>query len=217
MSIVNEVKCARCDRKYSGVRSRCPYCGARRIGRGKYTEDSDNAKGKMLISILIMAVFAVGMGILLISNPVEADAGNTGDDQEIAAPEEEEDDDPYLQVLPQEPDIIDDRNETPVLELQITSLIIYSPNGPSVERDKNFTMWVGDRDEPLRFRVEPPGAESGMDIKWSSENEDIAEITPVPGTNGGASVKAISRGTAKLNLTVGDFEDSITVHVRERN
>ena len=217
MSIVNEIKCARCDRKYSGVRSRCPYCGARRIGRGKYTEDSDNAKGKMLISILIMAVFAVGMGILLISNPVEADAGNTGNDPVIDVEEDEdEDDDPFLQLITEDP-IIEDPIEEPMIEIHITSLVIFSPNGPSVERDKNFTMWVGDRDEPLNFRVEPPGAESGMDIKWSSDSEDVAEITPVPGTNGGASVKAIGRGTARLTLTIGDFEDSITVHVRERN
>ena len=215
MSIVNEIKCARCDRKYSGVRSRCPYCGARRIGRGKYTEDSDNAKGKMLISILIMAVFAVGMGILLISNPVEADAGNTGNDQSIDAPDDDEDDDLFFQLPPEEP-FIEDPPEEPMIEIHITSLVIFSPNGPSVERDKNFTMWVGDRDEPLNFRVEPPGAESGMDIKWWSGDEDIAEITPVPGTNGGASVKAISRGSVKLFLAVGDFEDEITVHVRER-
>ena len=65
MSIIAEVKCARCDRKYSGVRSRCPYCGARRIGRGKYSEEADDSRGKMLIGILIMAVLVVAAGVLL--------------------------------------------------------------------------------------------------------------------------------------------------------
>ena len=72
MSIVSEIKCARCDRKYSGVRSRCPYCGARRIGRGKYSEDSDNSKGKMLISVLVLGVCVIAAGFLLFTTPVDA-------------------------------------------------------------------------------------------------------------------------------------------------
>ena len=69
MSIIPEVKCARCDRSYSGVRSRCPYCGARRIGGGKYSEEGDNSKGKMIIGVLILAVLVVAAGVLLFTTP----------------------------------------------------------------------------------------------------------------------------------------------------
>jgi len=213
MSVVNEIKCARCDRKYSGVRSRCPYCGARRIGRGKYTEDSENAKGKMLISILIMLVFAVGISILLLSNPNETDAGNLGNDV-VEEPEEPEDDPlALIEEPPEEPP--EEPIEDIIITPQISSLVITFSNRPLA--DNEFTMWVGDRDIPLNFSVEPPGAESGLDIEWWSENTEVAEINPAPGMGGlGAEVKAIGRGTSRLFVAVGDFEAEVLVRVRER-
>lgn len=68
MAIISEVKCGRCDRRYSGLRSRCPYCGARRNKRGKHAEDTENNRGKIIIGVLLLVVFAAGALILIITS-----------------------------------------------------------------------------------------------------------------------------------------------------
>ncbi len=65
MGIVSEGKCHRCDRRYSGFRSRCPYCGARRSKRGKRASDSGNSKAKLIIGVLLLIVLIVAVIILI--------------------------------------------------------------------------------------------------------------------------------------------------------
>ena len=210
MSIVNEIKCARCDRKYSGVRSRCPYCGARRIGRGKYSEDSDNAKGKMLISVLIMAVFTVGAAVLLFSADPGDGRASAGSETVIPNPEEGVESIPSITVAP-----TPSPTPPPVLE---------TPGPPAVEtvvlqfdnrrmRD-DISQPLRSGELPINIRVEPIGSENNMSIVWSSSDPAIFEVVEVPGTNRlGAKIVPISTGSARLTVTVGDVE-SQTVIVR---
>ena len=212
MSIINEIKCARCDRKYSGVRSRCPYCGARRIGRGKYSEDSDNAKGKMLISILIMAVFTVGAGILLFTTPVDADAQSPADDPSINSPED--DIEQVIGILPEPTPVYEEPEpeEPVIIQPEISSLTITYSGSPL--RDNEFTMSVRDNPIPLNIRIEPPGSESGLEIKWWSEDPDVADVVEAPGMGGlGATVTSISTGTTRIFVSVGDKEASCLVRI----
>jgi len=203
MAIINEIKCARCDRKYSGVRSRCPYCGARRIGRGKYSEDSDNAKGKMLISVLILSVFLVAAGILLFTTPSDADA--LDNDTAISADEDEDDEHVHgLQTTPT-PTPTPTPEPTPVAPLEVISVTITYDGSPRTE----FTARIGEV-VPLRVRVEPPGIEA--DIEWSSSNEEVFQVANVDG-NVGVNVTGTGEGTAALTVIVGDKEASCTVRI----
>lgn len=59
MGLFTEVKCGRCDRRYSGLRARCPYCGARRGKRGKHAKDYDNSKGRLIIGLILITVLIV--------------------------------------------------------------------------------------------------------------------------------------------------------------
>ena len=206
MAIVNEIKCARCDRKYSGVRSRCPYCGARRIGRGKYSEDSDNAKGKMLISVLIMAVFTVGAGILLFSTPVDADAQSPEDEMSISSPEDDIDSQPSLVPEPT-PDFVEPPPpEEPALPMEVTSAqIVYDGRVMS-----DFTLKKGDTIE-MRARIEPPGVDA--EIIWESSNPDIFEVVPVDVGGVGVKITAIANGNEHLILRAGDQEATSWVRV----
>ena len=205
MAIVNEIKCARCDRKYSGVRSRCPYCGARRIGRGKYSEGSDNAKGKMLISVLIMAVFAVAAAILLFSTPIDAEAQDTEDDPVISTPEDEIDslDGLYPEEPPTPPPVIP---EEPIAELEVSSITITFGGSP-LQYGNEFSIKVGQRIE-LGARIEPPSVE--VTPEWSSSNEEIFAAVPVVG---GVAVTAIKVGNATLIVEAGDKVVECTVRV----
>ena len=206
MAIVNEIKCARCDRKYSGVRSRCPYCGARRIGRGKYSEDSDNAKGKMLISVLILAVFTVAAGILLFTTPVEVEDQDPEDDPSITSPEDDIESmlgihpEPTMEPPPEEP-------EEPEIVLEVTSLrIMYD--------GRVITDFTQGRGVPIELRasIEPPGID--VEIIWESSNPEVFEAVPVDVGGVGVKVTGIENGDAQLILRAGDQETTCWVRIR---
>ena len=216
MAIINEIKCARCDRKYSGVRSRCPYCGARRIGRGKYSENSDNAKGKMLISVLIMAAFTVAAGVLLFTTPVDA-----------VEPEEVPDDDYSTSIedeitifdgIPTPPPIDDpiieeieiDEPEPPVtvtsVQIRYGDTLAGAPHSP-----REITIRVNSQYE-FRARVEPPGIDD-IEFHWESTNTDAFEATAIDVGGVGVRVRGLARGSGYLVLTVGDVEDRFLIRV----
>ena len=216
MAVVNEIKCARCDRKYSGVRSRCPYCGARRIGRGKYSEDSDNARGKMLISVLIMAVFTVGAAILLFSTPGDVSAQDPVEPPGLSSPDDD------VHALPPivEPTPDPTPDPTPVIKLTVTSLTI-TYEGRKL--DNEITVRRNEK-VGLRVQVEPPEIleVNNLDIEWSTSNEDQFIINPVliNGYYYGVDVTGVSSDrntTATLTVTVGDPDNggmSETLRIR---
>ena len=207
MSIISEVKCARCDRKYSGVRSRCPYCGARRIGRGKYSEEGDNSKGKMLIGIMIMAVLVVAAGVLLFSTPAPepeqpvdtsepAPSSQMPDDTDNTSLEGET-------VPPSPPETTPPETpETPSSPVAVSAMITYA------NRENNdFTVKIGEK-VALRVRIEPVGVEE--EIIWESSNLKVFEVVPsADGTQ--ATVIGVGVGTAKVKVYVGGVEDDCTV------
>jgi len=211
MALVNEIKCARCDRKYSGVRSRCPYCGARRIGRGKYSEDSDNAKGKMLISILIMAVFTVAAGILLFTTPVDADAQNPANDPSINSPLDDVHQEPSLTESPT-PAPTPEPPDEPLAPLEVTSIVITYGGNPI--RDNDFTQPKGDPIE-LGVRVEPVGIDET--VEWEGvtigEGKTWDEIFEFAHVVGGVRVLGLETGSARLYARAGDKETYVTVRI----
>jgi len=205
MALVNDIKCARCDRKYSGVRSRCPYCGARRIGRGKYTEDTDNAKGKMLISILILSVFTVAAGIMLFTTPSDS-SGVPTDDPSISNPE---DDINQLPGIPPEesPTPTPTVTETPP-PMVVEAAHIWVPRSHPVN-DLSFWLSRGDTSFQLTAVLDPPGID--VPISWSSTCEgEIIEIVDVVG---GIQINFLKAGTTSLILTAGDKEARCWIRV----
>ena len=213
MSIISEVKCARCDRKYSGVRSRCPYCGARRIGRGKYSEEEDNTKGKMLVGVLIMAVLVVAAGVLLFTTPAQGgeEAEPSGDIETSSPPS----------LLPGEDDTttIEDTGPPPSVSTTPPPSVSTTPPTPTIETvtirysgsvRTEFTARVGER-VPLSVRIDPLGIEA--EIIWASSNRNVFEVVPnIDGTQ--ATVTAIAIGTETLTVTVGDVTAECIVRVR---
>jgi DNA-directed RNA polymerase subunit RPC12/RpoP len=221
MAIVNEIKCARCDRKYSGVRSRCPYCGARRIGRGKYSEESDNAKGKMIISVLIMAVFAVAAGILLFSTPVDAvpvipepsPGFDDPDDGIISLPGLVE---PTPSPTPEPPQII---------QPQITSMLVSMAGSDRVlgGNDNNFTLARGETlGIRATIRIEPVISDwDDLTVEFVSSNEEVFNVEPTAVGAGagvyGATLRWVGRGSARLTVTATYLDHdpvifTVTVH-----
>jgi len=216
VSIIAEVKCARCDRKYSGVRSRCPYCGARRIGRGKYSEENDDSKGKMLVGILILAVLVVAVVVLLVMTDKPEDSslaagsetgeqasdmpgsGLSGEDDIITMPGTSMDD----------PSTPPPNSETPpeTTTVEVQSVIITYAN----VKKTDFTEHIGIK-VPLKAKVEPPGIE--VDIEWTSSNTDIFEVVPKDVNGNAADVIGKAKGDATLTVRAGDVEATCIVRI----
>jgi len=215
MSIISEVKCARCDRKYSGVRSRCPYCGARRIGRGKFSEETDNSKGKMLISVLIMGVLVIAVGVLLLASPgpdkpegngslASSPSQNIPDDESTVGVEGSN---PVVPTPTPEPvlDDVDQDTQGPAVQ-KVT--ITYN-NKPK----HDFTAKVGDK-VALRVKIEPLGVEE--EIVWSSSNRSVFEVVATNADGTHATVTGLGKGTATLTVTVGGVEDECIVRINNK-
>ena len=210
MAIISEIKCARCDRKYSGVRSRCPYCGARRIGRGKYTEDGDNARGKMLISVLIMAVFTVAAGVLLFTTPAEADDQTPPDEPPgLELPNDDAIDSMEgIHPVPPPPEEEEEPEPEPAPPLKVTSFTITYEGNKKTE----FMAKIGEV-VPLRVKVEPVGVEFD-EVYWESSDTSVFEVVSVDVNGSGANVTGIGKGSGVLTVTVGDVEETCTVYVQ---
>ena len=54
MAFVSDVKCGKCDRRYSGLRGRCPYCGTRRGKTGKHANQGGNTTGKLIVGLILI-------------------------------------------------------------------------------------------------------------------------------------------------------------------
>jgi len=207
------------------VRSRCPYCGARRIGRGKYTEDADNSKGKMLISVLVLGCLVVAAGVLLFTTDID-DAGAAPPAIEDSSEggllsNNPEDDVDTLGGLnrpprPGEDDYYDDDPD----DLGFATIEEPPPQVHSVallhnnRRNPDFTAPVGFR-ITYTVRVEPIGVDA--EIQWVAENrhpdqDPVFAVSPnIEGTE--AVLTMLSPGTAYLRVTVGDQSDVVIVRV----
>ena len=221
MSIISEVKCARCDRAYSGVRSRCPYCGARRIGGGKYSEEGDNSKGKMIIGILILAVLVVAAAVLLFTTPRT--------EETISEPSGEETSTPPTQELPGESEnlsILGARPPVPSSPSPVESspeeTTTPPPKVTSVEITYAGTR-IADFKEPqgatipLRARVEPAGVEFDEEIVWKSSDTSIFDVVK-ENTEGTAAkvtiISSVSEASAILTVSIGGVQAECVVRVR---
>ena len=211
MSLVAEIKCAKCDRKFSGVRSRCPFCGERLIGRGKSAEGADRFRLKMLLSVLIMGVLVIAAGALLFTTPIPA-----------AAP-------PPQVHTPQTPNLPSDLDtntlpgthpETPPPEptpppeepspepVPVVLNLIITYNG---RENKDFTANVGERVD-LKVIVVPDGIDE--EVVWVSSNEAVFQVVALNTEGTAARVTGLGKGTATLTASAGDVEAECIVRIR---
>ena len=71
MALIPQVKCTRCDRKYSALRTRCPYCGARRRKQGSRSVSSDNSLWKFIVGALLLIVLIAAVVVLIVTSAAE--------------------------------------------------------------------------------------------------------------------------------------------------
>ena len=217
MALINNIKCIKCDRKYSPVRSRCPFCGARRTGGGKQPGGSGN-NIKMLISISVLAVFTIAAGMLLLSTPAEEEPGIPVNTPPLTNPE----DDIHNEQGFVTPSPTPTPEPTPDVPAEITSIEIRSEYGATTD----ISLFPGER-IGLEVRVRPESVveDNNMRISWESSNTNVFEVVPVlhNGRNWRSTISGIATeaATATLTVTIGDPDDggkeySITIRYRAK-
>ncbi len=196
-----EVKCSRCDRRYSGFRTRCPYCGARRSKKGKRAED-DNSKLKLIIGLLLIVILVVAVIVLI----VMAIKGGDGDSKDPASTTTA----PVETVTPA--DDVESVDSTPIPTVEPT--VEPTPTEPPAigPESVNITLWgqtktditvkVGDSYD-LEYSTIPANAEG--EAVWSSDNEDVVVVLQ------SGNITIIGAGTTTVRLKVGDAEASCIV------
>ena len=212
MGVISQIKCARCDRKYSGVRGRCPYCGARRIGRGKYSEEYESSKGKMLVSILIMLVLVVAVGVLAFSAPrTDTDNGDTSGGLNLTNPDLEYGTEGYgdpppdnggqgEEDCPEDCECEDCVEFVPMPTLQLARVLWNTRGGRQFQsgpEGPEFTLIVGES-LPLILNIVPDNAE--VDIEWRSSDDSVFSVTAVAADETRRTATAVGTGTGRAWL-----------------
>lgn len=220
MGLIPTVTCRRCRREYSAIRSKCPYCGARkgttarrpapettvREEEDPYPENrrsgqaprrrpergtSANARAQMVIGLVILAAIIAGV-IALISLNIE---------EEMPAPSPP----PSSSIVPTTP--TPDVTETPTPEpaAEVTS-ITFTTGGAALPFGDQFTMSGAGSTIQLGATVYPmnPSAE----IEWASDDESIITVDST------GLVTATGIGWANITATCGGYTATCKVWVQ---
>lgn len=215
-----DVKCGRCDRRYSKFRSRCPYCGALRSKKSKRAVDNDNAVWKVVVgaSILILLIAAVA-AILIMTY-----AGKNTPDSTIPAPSGSDTsqqgesnnngtgDDEAGGIDSNGVDTIDGEDSTggdngqPEPEPEPTEPVLNSISITTRGGDPrtDITMHVKDVVR-LSYRTDPEDFDGKAE--WSSSNENVFIVLQ------SGELTAVSTGTETLKVTMGDKTSECIVRV----
>lgn len=206
MAIITEIKCGRCDKRYSALRGRCPYCGARRSSKGKYAGDPDNIKGRTIIGILILvALLAAVITLIIIS--VRNDEGNEP-------------------VPPSSSGFIDDSTNTSIPGISPdpsptpTPVESFEPPPPSVQSvaityagtvKVDITEAVGTT-LTLKARILPE--DTKLVPEWTSSDPTVFDVVPEDTTAMAVKVTMLTKGQATLTVTVGDKTAECVIRVK---
>lgn len=196
MALFNEVKCGRCDRRYSAIRSRCPYCGARKNRDGKAEAGSSNNRLQVIIGVAVLLVVIIAV-VALVASSLE------GRDPEDLTP----DPSPTNSVPSEQPtDNVEPSSEpTPPEDIPTPATPEPVVNSIILNRE-DFTLFtIGEKFEMIAT-LSPAGTPA--EIIWISEDSGVATIDE----NG--VVTAVNRGDTIISATAGGKTAQCVVRVR---
>ena len=201
MALIKEVKCERCDRRYSAIRAKCPHCGARKNKDGK---DASEGGSKLPIIIYAIVLIAVVAAVVILvcsairgkngelsgaknTPPVHSsDSGVSSVDGTEPSPSQKPDDGGVgggdAAVTTPEPTT----EPTPVPETNVNSITLSITD---------FTLFKAGEQWTIVATISPAGSEA--EVKWISEDPSVATVDE----NG--TVTAVKGGTTTVSATAG--------------
>lgn len=214
MAIISDVKCSRCDRTYSGLRNRCPHCGARRSKRGRHSYDDNNSFGKLIIGVLLAILLIVAIVVMIVSG------GKTDHTFGLTDPQPGLDSTTMNSVRDS---LISARTQGIDTGRKAVRGMLGDPTAPSAspgttpsvgnerlaivclgQEKTDFTIPAG---YDLTLSYNYSGDDSNLKAEWESENPDIASIDE------SGEFYANSPGTTTITLKVGNSMTECIVRV----
>ena len=202
MSVIPKITCRRCGREYSGLRSRCPYCGtsrkksAERIPLRTSSENAGtpaaehaavNTKWQLLFGgILLIAVVAAVIVLLTVSLNAEKNSSAAVDPT------------PPATVSSAAP--VTTPTPTPTPTPSVTSVTITFLGSKRTE----FAAKVGDEVQ-LSATVYPTGTD--QTVTWSSKDESVAKVSDK------GVVTGVGKGTTTITAECGGVKADCTVYI----
>ncbi|MFR1189611.1 MAG: Ig-like domain-containing protein [Oscillospiraceae bacterium] len=202
MSVIPKITCRRCGREYSGLRSRCPYCGtsrsrsAERIPLRTSSENAGtpaaehaavNTKWQMLFGgILLIAVVAAVIVLITVSLNASRNASASAEPT------------PPATVSSAAP--VATPTPTPTPTPSVTSITITFLGSKRTE----FAAKVGD-EVPLSTTIYPAGGD--QTVTWSSKDESIAKVSDK------GVVTGVGKGTTTITAECGGVKADCTVYI----
>lgn len=197
MSLFGEIKCGRCDRRYSAARAKCPYCGARKSRSGRRIDTTDaNSKWKLIAGIVLLLIIVVAVVVVILisvkdgDNPPADISPSTSVSESGGVVSVETDPLPSESVEP-----TDTGSPSPTTP-QVVDIIL---------NREDFTLSSIGESWTLEATIVPDN--TGMEVTWRSEDESVAIVD----LNG--KVTAMGRGTTNIYATAGGVEKSCIVRV----
>lgn len=190
-----KVKCNRCDRRYSSMRLKCPYCGARRSKNTVRKEREDISGAKFIVGALIILVLIAAVVVLVVTS--------MKNNAQIAEPETpvgaEFTQDEGVNSVENE-NAPETQNDVTEQKVEITAVKILKGG----EEQEEVELNVGGTCD-LTYKTEP--VESQELAIWTSDDEAVAVVMQ----NG--QVTAVGTGTTAVNVKVGEKTASIVIKV----
>jgi hypothetical protein len=196
MGLFKEVKCGRCDRRYSSIRGRCPYCGARKNRGGKRAADHGNRQLHFIGGTLFLFVVVVAV-IILVSKSLKS-AKEPTPSPTFTVSVTKRVDEVTATPRPETTPPVETQEPTPTLTPTPTVTAI------TLNREDFTLSFIG---EQWTMTATLTPADSNAEIKWSSEDESVAIV------NENGVVTAIDRGWTYIVCEAGGVVEKCIVRV----
>lgn len=203
MGFIPEIKCARCDRRYSGLRRRCPYCGARRNRGGKRMAETDNGMLRVIVGGILLLAILVAV-IVIIANSLKSGDPDPGTSPTPPVNTADVSDDPGVSNTPDVTDPTDPGGAEASDPPEVSTPVVPAIQSITLNR-QDFTLRTIGEQWNLGATVTPSNTE--LTITWASTNSAIASV------NQDGTVTAISKGMVTVTATIGDKTAECIVRV----
>ena len=223
MGLIGQVKCGRCDRKYSALRGRCPYCGARKNKGGKRSQSGNN-KWQLIVGLVVLAVIIITVIIVIISS-LSGKSKNKDKNTETTGNNTNSS---FTDIIKQQNEGVSSAEGTPAntegtqtgtgtetqtgtqtgtgTETQTGTTTPPAPTVTSITLNRSdFTLSQIGETWQMKATVLP--ANSGAEVEWSSENEKVCVISST------GVVTAVDKGTTNIVCKAGGKEAKCIVRV----
>ena len=200
MALFQEVKCGRCDKRYSSIHSKCPYCGAKKNRDGKTASAGDNTKWQVVVGLIVLIAIIVAVVILLVQSLKDRDPEPSPG---VKTPPSSTPSSSVSTVTANpstpspSPTPVATPTPTPTPEPVVNSIVLSR---------EDFTLSGKGDSYTIVATISPAG--SSAEIIWISEDPNVATVDDT------GKVVAVANGSTIVSATAGGITKECVVRVR---